>query len=207
MGYKPREGIGKSGTEGIKEPLTIMKKTGRQGIGIAERQQDLKARQEQWNKIRAEMMEKRKEEFKAAMSNRFAERKATSDLCKAMKTIETLDTRAGLERSCLWWSVVAEEQDEKEGEEGEGTGDALLLTVPTREEAEALQEEQEEEQDQPPAAPSEEELWETLTNTEKLSVATAYLKDAYSYCLFCGHQYASTEEMQQHCPGETEEDH
>lgn len=226
MGYKEGHGIGKS-ADGITEPIAVVKKTDRGGLGQAERQTEARQRREEWAQARVELLEQRKDDFQAAMSNRFAERRVALNLTKAMKTIETLDTRAGRERSCLWWSGVEQEGAEKESvreeEQGEGRGgeqsELLLLTgaevptVRTQEEAAAST------QHRPLAQGGEEggrgveevdtelELWQTLSDAEKLSVATAYLREGHYYCLFCGHQYSSAGELREECPGESEDDH
>jgi hypothetical protein len=227
MGYKEGQGIGKS-ADGIKVPIIVVKKTDRGGLGQAERQNEARQRREEWAQARAELLEQRKEDFQAAMSNRFAERRVASSLTKAMKTIETLDLRAGRERSCLWWSNVEQEEAEEEesgreggkqgggGEEG-GFGPLLsrraeVPTVPTQEEAAAADQhgqgggggggEGEEAEVDP-----ELELWDTLSTAEKLSVAAAYLREGHFYCLYCGHQYDSIDELREECPGESEDDH
>jgi len=61
--------------------------------------------------------------------------------------------------------------------------------------------------DQEEVAREGEELWPSLTNAEKLSIVTTYLRAEYNYCVHCGHQYADPEELARDCPGETEEDH
>lgn len=222
MGYKEGQGIGKS-ADGIREPLAVVKKTDRGGLGQAERQDEARRRREEWAQARVELLEQRKEDFKAAMSNRFAERRAASNLVKAMKTIETLDTRAGRERSCLWWSTARMENEEV-GKEGQDEGrveelsEPLLLVgaeVPTEAAAatqhgQMVQREEEgerKEEDEQPINDAERELWQTLGDAEKLSVATAYLREEHYYCLYCGHQYGDAEELKGDCPGESEEDH
>lgn len=225
MGYKEGHGIGKS-ADGIKEPIAVVKKTDRAGLGQAERQNEARQRRKEWAQARAELLEQRKENFQAVMSNRFAERRVASNLTKAMKTIETLDTRAGRERSCLWWSGVEKEEAEEEesvwegGEQDERGGEeepserlmligAEVPTVSSKEEAaEAVQQGQggggEEEEE---GGDHELELWQTLSSGEKLSVATAYLREGHYYCLYCGHQYDSIDELREECPGESEDDH
>lgn len=53
----------------------------------------------------------------------------------------------------------------------------------------------------------EEERWNALTVEEQLTAVCSYLRNQHFYCLFCGHQYESSEQVRQECPGETEEDH
>ena len=217
MGYKEGHGIGKS-ADGIKAPIAVIMKTDRGGLGQAERQNEARQRREEWAQARVELLEQRKEDFQAAMSNRFSERRVASNLNKAMKTIETLDTRAGRERSCLWWSSAEKEETEKEQGEGGGgePSESLFLTggelsaVRTEEEETAVQHGQGgggEEEGGEEEVDTELELWQTLSDAEKLSVATAYLREGHFYCLYCGHQYSSAKELREECPGESEDDH
>jgi hypothetical protein len=226
MGYKEGHGIGKS-ADGIKAPIAVVKKTDRAGLGQAEHQNEARQRLEEWTQARVELLEQRKEDFKVAMSNRFAGRRVASNLTKAMKTIETLDSRAGREMSCLWWSSIEEEDGEgnnariKEQREGgaEEPSKALVVlgtsipTVHTEEEAAAAMPQGqtgrggEEDREGLPIVDVKHELWDTLSTAEKLSVATTYLRQEHHYCLFCGHQYRSIDELRKECPGKSEDDH
>lgn len=226
MGYKEGHGIGKS-ADGITAPIAVVKKTDRAGLGQAERQSEAHQRLEQWTQARVELLEQCKEDFQVAMSNRFAERRVASNLTKAMKTIETLDTRAGREMSCLWWTSIEEEENkgmdarirDRRKEGVDEPSNALLATgteihtVHTQEEAAAAVPQGqtecggEEEREGLAIVDGKHELWDTLSTSEKLSVATAYLRQEHRYCLFCGHQYGSIDELRKECPGKSEDDH
>lgn len=41
----------------------------------------------------------------------------------------------------------------------------------------------------------------------RLDVTLSHLRRAHCYCLFCGHRYASDEDLERSCPGEQEDDH
>ena len=43
--------------------------------------------------------------------------------------------------------------------------------------------------------------------SQQLESSLVYLRDTYSYCLFCGCQYEDQEDMMACCPGTNEEDH
>lgn len=47
----------------------------------------------------------------------------------------------------------------------------------------------------------------TLKTKERLDKILSYLRLTYSYCFWCGMRYDNQEDMQNSCPGETEEDH
>ncbi|KAL1743306.1 hypothetical protein HDZ31DRAFT_83492 [Schizophyllum fasciatum] len=46
-----------------------------------------------------------------------------------------------------------------------------------------------------------------LPAADRLYLVLSYLRDRYSYCLFCGTQYEDEEDMANNCPGPSEEDH
>ncbi|PWN34921.1 uncharacterized protein FA14DRAFT_121628 [Meira miltonrushii] len=46
-----------------------------------------------------------------------------------------------------------------------------------------------------------------LPSKARLQITLSHLKRAHHYCLYCGHRYASEEELDSLCPGEDEEDH
>jgi hypothetical protein len=117
----------------------------------------------------------------ASMSSRYNERKLASQLLNARKALQTLDGKEGIEGSYLWPSDEPEEEEEGEAVGGEtAAGDAES---------------------------TEEALWRSFTTSEKLSLVCTYLRRFYQYCVYCGHQYESPEELAKDCPGLTEEDH
>lgn len=46
-----------------------------------------------------------------------------------------------------------------------------------------------------------------LPARDRLHLVLGYMRDRYSYCLFCGTQYDDEEDMEKNCPGPSEEDH
>ncbi|KAK9761264.1 hypothetical protein K7432_013961 [Basidiobolus ranarum] len=57
---------------------------------------------------------------------------------------------------------------------------------------------------------SEEEVipeFELLDFEEQLRQVTAYLRSVHFYCLWCGQEYQSLNEMEERCPGDTSEAH
>lgn len=219
-------GLGKA-ADGIAEPLAVTRRLGREGLGVTERKQRRAARHEELARLRAEWAERRKADFSKAMSDRFAERRVAGQLVRAMKTVETLDERAGRPRSRLWWSSeqggVGDEgegggvagrsgvvEGVDDGQAAAGAGVGVKPSVGTAEAGDAAPKtagegaggDEEEE-----AAEDDDDLWPSLTNAEKLSIVLAYLRSEHSYCLWCGHQYEGAEELAAECPGEAEEEH
>ena len=42
---------------------------------------------------------------------------------------------------------------------------------------------------------------------EKLYMLTTYFRKEYLYCLWCGHSFNDSDDIQQNCPGRNREDH
>ncbi|SHO79956.1 Similar to S.cerevisiae protein YLR271W (Putative protein of unknown function) [Malassezia sympodialis ATCC 42132] len=51
------------------------------------------------------------------------------------------------------------------------------------------------------------ERFGALPLAARLALTVAYLREAYYYCVYCGHQYASESELQRSCPGPSEDEH
>lgn len=209
MGFKTGLGIGKK-EDGIREPLAFAKKRGRAGLGETERQEEAARKREAWSQARIRLIEQRRESFQAAMSSRFSDRRVASNLVKAMKTIEALDVQAGHERSCLWWSSADEHGKE---EKRFGLKQGVQESIDFKEKPSMRDQNDTVAANQMPIMTEDQEysvnfeLWQTLKNDEKLSLATLYLRETHSYCLYCGHQYQSVESLKEECPGKNEDDH
>ncbi|RWS24456.1 G patch domain-containing protein 11-like protein [Leptotrombidium deliense] len=46
-----------------------------------------------------------------------------------------------------------------------------------------------------------------IPSNEKLTLITAHLRSEYKYCIWCGVKYATEDELNTECPGDTSEDH
>lgn len=204
MGYKKGEGLGKS-REGITEPIKIEKMTGREGLGVREQKKEKQEQLQELMKMRNDFLEQRRIDYKAAMSDRFTERRLESQLCKGRKTVETLDMREGKQRSQLWWSE--EETDNEDDDDHEKRGKEQ--EEEQREERQDVTEKGQQKDDEATGTEreKEKEMWEAFSTAEKLSVVLTYLREAYHYCLHCGHQYQNAQELEAECPGLTEEEH
>lgn len=51
------------------------------------------------------------------------------------------------------------------------------------------------------------ERFGALPLAARLALTVAYLREAYYYCVYCGHQYDSAHELQRSCPGPSEDEH
>lgn len=221
MGYKEGKGLGKS-IEGIKEPLRIEVATQRRsGLGVVqeqrERRQQQGARRAELRELRAQYVEEQRQSFKQSMSSRFTEKRVRAQLLRARKTVETLDSRSGRERSFLWPGGEDDGQQHEEEEPAHwhqrhhqpADQPPALIKGPTEEQGAA---EEDGGVDEEEAAAQEEEeeqaaVWRVMPEADKLSTVLEYLRHEHHYCLFCGHQYASAEELKAECPGISEDDH
>ncbi|CDZ98105.1 Predicted RNA binding protein, contains G-patch and Zn-finger domains [Phaffia rhodozyma] len=74
-----------------------------------------------------------------------------------------------------------DKEENKDGEDGEGENWAVLA--------------------------GEAKKWVVLPALQRLLLTHDYLRSEFSYCIFCGFAYDSSEQMDRECPGLTEEDH
>ena len=62
------------------------------------------------------------------------------------------------------------------------------------------------EQEQEEAAEGE-AAWQALPPESQLTAVLEHLRGRYCYCLHCGCRYEDAADMEQHCPGPSEEEH
>ncbi|XP_781177.3 G patch domain-containing protein 11 [Strongylocentrotus purpuratus] len=191
MGYKQGTGLGKTGS-GRAEPVGIEIKTGRGGLG---QEKELKRKQEEMAKMREVMAHKRakmavhrKGNFLQQMSERFSEKEVQKDLYNSQKACAHLDHVQGLsEPEVIWyWPKKMLPEDEVENEEEE------------EEEEEKEEEEQEEEK---------EKEADELSNSDKLSELTQYLRTQHRYCVWCGTAFNDDKDLEENCPGNNADVH
>ncbi|XP_063957942.1 G patch domain-containing protein 11-like [Lytechinus pictus] len=183
MGYKQGSGLGKTGS-GRAEPVGIEIKTGRGGLG---QESELKRKQEEMAKMREVMVHKRakmevyhKGNFLQKMSERFSEKEVEKDLNSSQKACAHLDQAQGYsEPEVIWyWPKRMPPEEEVENEE-------------------EVEDEVEE----------EEEETEELSNIDKLSELTHYLRTQHLYCVWCGTAFNDDKDMEENCPGNNADVH
>lgn len=197
MGYKPGMVLGKRGT-GRAEPVPVELKTDRGGLG---KEAEAKRKAVEMQAMRASMMVKRKrmelmqkESFVQHMSSQFANKNVGRDLGTSQKACHQMDTQDGFTepiQDFYWppgWKTLKEAHADITGEVEE-----------TVEEEEEEQKEEEEE--------DEEDEGQPLTDEEKLSALTDYLRTTYHYCIWCGTKYEDVDDMKTHCPGDNASAH
>lgn len=205
MGYKPGMSIGleKEGcSQGIKVPLSLELKTGRTGLGHD-------TEQENKRKLRVELYQKAVlERAKAndALVDDFSERKRyaaylkqlSKDLGRSRKVCQELDVRIGLEFpiSSHFWPIFVVKSDE--------------VTLAKRKRTEVAEDSCESftyfNGKPAPDDINADELPECEV-VRLLTEVTNYLRFVHYYCIWCGSQYDSKEDLENSCPGRTREEH
>ncbi|EGG04158.1 uncharacterized protein MELLADRAFT_89632 [Melampsora larici-populina 98AG31] len=184
-------------------PIEIKLRNGRGGIGT---EKPTKARY-QFSKPHQDLNEdeiKAQKEFFEKSKSKFDIRKIESNLSKARRTCQELDLRNGIEENVLWLDPYSDEiRDEVNGLDTDekrlkGLKDPNVFettVVSTEEEEEDISDRE------------EKASWLALDSASRLIHTLRYLRQEYFYCIWCGCQYDSLEELNQECPGEDEDDH
>lgn len=179
MGFKPGTGLGKN-KDGIQEPIEIKFREGKKGVGV---ESAIKEKAEKYWQEYEKLEKVQKDSFEVISRRRIREQKSASDLYKSRVVCEQLDLKKGILENPLWtpFNLVAAQKR------------AVLLN----------------DLDLKPNVKAElsEVDIENVKCEENLAKITAYLREKYNYCLWCGEAYSSPTELADLCPGDTEEDH
>lgn len=185
-------------------PIEIKLRNGRGGIGT---EKPTKARY-QFSKAHQELTEdeiKAQKEFFEKSKSKFDIRKIESTLSKARRTCQELDLRNGIEENVLWLDPFSDEvRDEVIGLD---TNEKRLKGLKDADEFENTVVSTEEEEEEDISDREEKASWVALDSASRLIYTLQYLRQEYFYCIWCGCQYDSLEELNQECPGEDEDDH
>jgi Domain of unknown function (DUF4187)/G-patch domain len=181
FGYKGTGGLGRD-SSGIEAPIAVDMKVGsgkdRSGIGIAEeKKRKLDKFANDMKKI-CDMRDKMASDFRLRRSYEVEIKKIKRHVFAAEKVIYEYDTKAEVKTSSLWPSDTVNEEDSEGGNDDISDG---LIIRPTNEQEDS----------------------EYLM--DRLKLCLFYLRDTYSYCLFCGYQYENND--LEGCPGLLYEDH
>ncbi|XP_054834539.1 G patch domain-containing protein 11 isoform X1 [Eublepharis macularius] len=159
MGYKSGQPLGKSG-EGIIEPIPLNMNKGRSGLGHEE--------------VKKRKVEENLENYKRKLHmQKQVEKQATNLFKMRMKTKqEELQVKRDLEKS----QKACQQLDMQKGFELPREAWFWLRPSGEKDDVEKQEEEEEEEEDD-------------LSASDKLQTLTAYLRDKYLYCIWCGTAY------------------
>lgn len=181
MGYKEGQALGKTGEDGIVEPIGIQVKNDRGGLG---RDAAIKEIQEYRAKARLKRLNEGNEqitpeEYRRQMALKSQTKQIDYDLVKAQKACEKLDRDLNVSYPIMKWFWPENR-----------------LPVTSDDEDEEISDKQKKEEEQ-----------EKYDNTEKLEMLTRYLRSCYFYCIYCGVKYENATDIQSNCPGPSKDDH
>ncbi|VDN06226.1 unnamed protein product [Thelazia callipaeda] len=208
MGYKPGMSLGvekDNRSQGIKVPLGLELKLNRTGLGH-DAEEDRK-RNQRMDRYQNAVLQRAK--ANTALINDFSVRKRRmaylkqlqKDLCSSRKACQELDARKGLElpTNSHFWPIYEVKKEEilslvakKETEETEDIKEKVFTYFNGK------------------MAPTDyafEELLDEDVVVQWLNEITIYLRTSYFYCIWCGTQYDSENELLNNCPGNSRKDH
>eukprot|EP00850_Spirogloea_muscicola_P001544 SM000005S17341 [mRNA] locus=s5:1526289:1528495:- [translate_table: standard] len=200
MGYQAGQAIGthlKAG-QGRVEPLGLDLKRGRTGLGVDELQRELKRKREeeasrQQLKAQVELEDVRKG-FQTRSRGRWEGRKLRADISRARASLGSFGDDAEPAAEAVPRALREAEAREEEKLEP--------LAIFRRREGGLADVES-----SPPKAATGEEEDEELFTPEILYELLERLRSQYFFCLYCGIQYPSFQQMNDECPGLSDEDH
>lgn len=181
MGYKSGEGLGKS-SAGRKEPIPIVIKSSRSGLGKEAREKEKMERklkvQMAAMKARQRMNQVLQKDFQSRMRDQYAEQTFERDLYKSQKVCHQLDCDKDISepKQSYYWPEAALNKPSKGDEESSCVA----------------YEESDDEED-----------FTELSAEEKLKSITQYLRMNYFYCVWCAIKYNDLDDMIANCPGDT----
>jgi hypothetical protein len=163
--------------DAIKEPIAIVIRPARTGLGVKRGiQETVIPKSSSMNPDDIEIPE----EYRVTQRRRVEDRFVRKDVTALRKAIQQMDEQNEIERHALWFPV-------REGP---------LLDEPvyrrTVLEREIAAEEPEEDK---------ETKFEDLEPTDQLDTLTKYARDEYFYCCWCGCRFTGAQDLKDNCPG------
>ncbi|XP_066474201.1 G patch domain-containing protein 11 [Tiliqua scincoides] len=162
---------------GIVEPIPLNITTGRSGLGHEE--------------VKKRKAEEKLENYRRKIHNQKQTERQTADLFK-------MRMRTKREEQQVNWDLEKSQKacQQLDMQKGLKLPKEIWYWLRPREEKEDDEEEE-----------GEEEEEDEQTASEKLQILTAYLREEYLYCIWCGTAYDDQEDLSSHCPGNTFADH
>lgn len=215
------------------EPLPLNEWAGKKGIGLGKRSRSPGA-SERIAKMAKMAEEADRDNFRDRSRRQYEDRHAESRLVLAQRTCSNLDEEAGISFNVFWLNPndantippalsgslsgsfspppAADRSGEAARLRNQMQADALVSMGDNYiDDNDDLVNER-----QPGAQCQEVFSLETVQEAvhflrlgpgDRLSLVTAYLREEYAYCFWCGTRYNDYVDLKQHCPGPGEEDH
>ncbi|CAO3700572.1 unnamed protein product [Rhizopus microsporus] len=159
----------------------------REGLGMSKKRE--REEEEEFEKKKLHMDP---DEFRAAMAQRAKENQYQRYVVAAVSICQKFDEEAGVGSNILW--VLGPEKEDTEDGNNEGK-------------EEEKEDEEEQKEDKPEYPPEQVEELKSLPLEEKIERLTSYLREKYFYCFWCKAKYADKEDLDENCPGLSEDDH
>lgn len=222
LGYKPGGALGPAKNKGVNEPIRLVLKEDKGGIGL---DSDRKRKMKEVVESGAKKVKEDEGDYVERVRNEHAERRREGQVFAAQKITEKFDTQVDeveetpvhrpLKSANVLWRGVARERILVE-QDRRRRYDLLQSTTrlpkfedddSDRDEGEAPENENlsfVEEDDLDDDDPEADEFT-ALPSSEKLEKLVKYLRTNYRYCFWCKYQYPDAE--LEGCPGVTEDEH
>ncbi|KAK9363068.1 hypothetical protein V1504DRAFT_417784 [Lipomyces starkeyi] len=232
MGFVPGHGLGKTGDDAEHEPLRPVLKYDRGGIGMAAAhhahiQSEARRAQELAQAEKQSFIDrKREEQLEKRISGQLRE---AQNICQELdisndprlesilyshssasggpnsREYNELDVPMLRSVNFLWREVVVERQNA----DYEKHLRSRILDRPSSVDADEPENLESRVEEFVPEDYMDEELetFNSLESAKKLEVVLEYLRQKYYYCFWCGCKYDDAVDLDQNCPGLTEEDH
>jgi hypothetical protein len=220
LGYKPGTSLGATGGSGTTQPIRLVKKEDKGGIG---HDTDRKRKLKEATESLAKKAKEDEGDYRERVRQEHAEKRREGQIFAAQKITEKFDTQAdeaeinGILRplkthNILWRGIARErllrEQDRRMRHDLLQSSSALPDYIDPEEDSDDrkalgktahVAEEEIEEED------PELDEFDALPSEEKLDKLVRYLRDTHHYCFWCKYEYADAD--MEGCPGITEDDH
>uniref|UniRef100_A0A914VKL4 G patch domain-containing protein 11 n=1 Tax=Plectus sambesii TaxID=2011161 RepID=A0A914VKL4_9BILA len=195
MGYKPGMSLGKKREgqvdDAIKEPIAMDLKMNRTGLGHdkEEKRKCVERVEAHYTYMakRAKISNLLIDDFKERKRNATLQKQQVGEVVKCRKVCQELDSRQGVQLPAEpWFWPSYRAKDAAEDDE-----DAKYFYANGVE-----------------ALPNENlyELDESALS-QRVEEISAYLRQTYSYCIWCGQLFENADEMADNCPGDSKADH
>lgn len=229
MGFTMGDGLGLNSNNALKVPITVSRRAGRQGIKESSHPDILVESHTDTNHFRAWIQQSNKYKEKEKVFNRM--QKLAFEMSGDVDTFTS--ERDPRDFNCLWRRYIIDLQTkcqsrtkEHRGEfSGQGninvrdsipdvhTGVKRATIIENDDEAELPIKSETKNEDVQKSGLStyhdDEELsiFEELEIDQKILGIHTFMRAEFFYCFYCGVKYKNEDDMFQHCPGQSKEDH
>ncbi|KAJ1501505.1 G patch domain-containing protein 11 [Coelomomyces lativittatus] len=203
LGYQEGHALGKQ-QQGRLEPLPIPIRLGRKGIGLS--QSKLSHEVEPTtssstlpnSQVSTSLQQIHQEKYRAWTNTKFNLKSVLWDIQKCRRMCYQLDQQVQSTSFFFYWPIVHQPSSSSSSSSLEINSEISLTEI---------EEDTHESDLLPSSLPPESMEFEQLDPLSQLDLLLSYLRSTYSYCLYCGCSFPTSEEMKLECPGVSREEH